>query len=452
LSLEVPEVEEKIGIGVYATKSAGFGGVIRRKPEGFVVEEILTSGERASVAPEVRLSRLGRYLVCVLVKRDWDTLLAVKAVAGQLGVSVERVAFAGIKDTRALTAQHISLYGVRPEEVASVRIRGVRVVPVRYGNEKVSELLFGNRFTILISLIPAKEDEVEKGLNSTKEELLALGGAPNFFGHQRFGTVRPVTHLVGKAIVKGDLEGAVLVFLARSSVYEKPKLREVRDKLFETRNFEEALAGFPRRFSYERLMLKHLVGYPKDFLGAFRRLPLRLRVLFVQAYQSFLFNRSLSERIKRGVSLSEICVGDFVVALDEHGLPMMNGEVAEAGNVSSLNQAIADGKACVAVPLVGFRQSLSEGVEGEIERSVLASDGVSPENFESSLMPEVSVPGGLRAVLTPLIDFTADKPVEDAVDSSHSQLRLQFALRKSSYATVVLREFMKPQNPVEAGF
>jgi tRNA(Glu) U13 pseudouridine synthase TruD len=67
-------------------------------------------------------------------------------------------------------------------------------------------------------------------------------------------------------------------------------------------------------------------------------------------------------------------------------------------------------------------------------------------------MPEVGVPGGLRAVLTPLIDFNADAPVVDVVDSSQSQLRLRFSLRKSSYATVVLREFMKPQNPVEAGF
>jgi tRNA pseudouridine13 synthase len=450
--LDVPEVEKRIGITVYATSSAGFGGVIRRKPDDFVVEEILTSGERASVVPEVQFSRLGRYLVCVLIKRNWDTLLAVKAIAGQLGVSVERVAFAGIKDTRALTAQHISLYGVRPEEVARIRISSVRVVPVRYGNEKICELLFGNRFSILVSSISGAQDEVEKVINSIREELLALGGVPNFFGHQRFGTVRPVTHLVGKAIVKGDLEEAAMVFLARSGEFEKPMLREIRDKLFEAQDFGEALAVFPRRFHYERLMLKHLVGYPGDFLGAFRRLPLRLRVLFVQAYQSFLFNMFLSERIHQSKDWCRVNVGDYVVSLDEHGLPMKNGEVAVFENISGLNDAVVDGKACIAVPLVGFRQCLSGGVEGEIERSVLESEGASPEDFVCSKMREVGVPGGLRTVLTPLIDFCVDKPVVDAVDSSHSQLRLGFSLRKSSYATVVLREFMKPQNPIEAGF
>lgn len=450
--MDVPDVDKKIGISVYATESAGFWGVIRRKPEDFVVEEILTSGERASVLPEVRLSGLGRYLVCVLIKRNWDTLLAVKAVAQHLGVSVERVAFAGIKDTRALTAQHISLYGIRPEEVAHVRIRDVKVVPVWYGSVKISELLFGNRFTISIGSIPFKQDEVAKRANSVQEELFALGGVPNFFGHQRFGTVRPITHLVGKAIVHGDLEEAVMIFLGRSSEYEKAKLKEIRDKLLETKNFEDALVALPRRFLYERLMLRHLVVRPKDFLGAFRRLPLRLRVLFVQAYQSFLFNEFLSERIKRGIELSRVSVGDFVVLFDEHGLPSVKGELASVGNLEELNDSVVKGRACVAVPLVGFRQSLSGGVQGEIEQSVLAREDADGVNFESSIMPEVSVPGGLRAVLTPLIDFSLDEPVADSVDSSQSQLRLRFTLRKSSYATVVLREFMKPKNPVEAGF
>jgi tRNA pseudouridine13 synthase len=450
--LDVPEVEKRIGITVYVTKSAGFGGVIRRKPDDFVVEEILTSGERASVAPEARFSRLGRYLVCVLIKRNWDTLLAVKAVARQLGVSVERVAFAGIKDTRALTAQHISLYGVRPEEVARVRIRGVRVVPVRYSNEKISELLFGNRFNVLISSISAKEDEVARLVSDVQEELLALGGVPNFFGHQRFGTVRPVTHLVGKAIVKGDLEEAALIFLAHSSAFEHPGVKQVRDKLLETRDFEEALAGFPRRFRYERLMLKHLISYPSDFLGALRRLPLRLRMLFVQAYQSFLFNRFLSERINQGADWCRVDVGDCVVALDEYGLPMMKGEVATRDTLSGLSDAVAGGKACVAVPLVGFRQPLSEGVQGEVEAKVLADEGIVPESFRCSVIPEVAGAGGLRAVLSPLIDFEADKPVVDGENPLMCELRLRFALHRGSYATIPLREFMKPQNPVEAGF
>lgn len=450
--MDVPEVDKKIGITAYATKSAGFGGVIRRKSEDFVVEELLTTGERASVAPEAQFSGLGRYLVCVLVKRNWDTLLAVKAIARQLGVSVERVAFAGIKDTRALTAQHISLYGFRPEEVERVRIRDIRVVPVRYSNEKISELLFGNRFNILISAIPAQEDEVTRLVNNVQEELSVLGGVPNFFGHQRFGTVRPVTHLVGKAIVKGDLEEAALVFLTYSTVFENPKVKEVRDRLSETRDFEEALAGFPRRFRYERLILRHLVHHPNDFAGALRRLPLRLRRLFVQAYQSFLFNRFLSERIHKSADWCSANVGDYVVALDEQGLPLKNGEVATTDTLGGPRNTVVGGKACVTLPLMGFRQPMSEDLQGEIEALVLENEGIVRENFRCSVMSEVAAAGGLRTVLSRLIGFEADKPIVNNENSSTCELHLRFALHRGSYATIPLREFMKPQNPVEAGF
>ena len=451
--MNVPEIEKKLGINVYATKTAGFEGVIRREPEDFIVEEILINGAKASVIPVESPSRLDRYLVCVLVKRNWDTLLAVRTIAQQLRVDHERIAIAGIKDTKAVTAQHISLYGVRPEEISCIRIKNARVYPVYYAEEKISvKLLFGNQFSMIINSIPLENSKVEKLVNATKDELSVLGGVPNFFGHQRFGTVRPVTHLVGKAIVEGDLEEAAFIFLAYSGEYEYPAAAEAREKLRETKDLKEAFKGFPTRFKYERFMLKHLVSYPNDFLGAFRKLPRKLRELFVQAYQSYLFNQILSERIGQGIRLNEAYVGDYVTAFEEHGLPSENGEIATAETLSDLNKAVEEGRSCVAIPLIGFKQPLSSGGQGEIEQKILEEENVKPENFKFSAMHEVSATGGLRAVLTPLIEFVADKPIEDALNPLKCKLRLSFALHKGSYATVPLREFMKPQNPIEAGF
>jgi tRNA pseudouridine13 synthase len=451
--LDVPEIEKKLGISVYATKTAGFGGVIRKVPEDFVVEEILTNGSKASVALSERPSRLGRYLVCVLVKRNWDTLLAVRAIAQQLRINHERITIAGIKDTKAVTAQHISLYGVRPEEISRIKIKNARVYPVHYAEEKISSrLLFGNQFTIAIRSIPFERNKVEERVSVTKDELSALGGAPNFFGHQRFGTVRPITHLVGKAIVEGNLAEAAFIFLASPSECEHSAMIEARKKLRETKDFKEALNDFPAHFKYERLMLRHLVSYPNDFLGAFRELPRKLRELFVQAFQSFLFNRFLSERIRQGIGLNEVHVGDFVLSFDEHGLPDKNGETATTESFASLNRAVEEGKACIAIPLVGFKQPVSGGMQKEIEQKFLEEENVKPEDFEATVMHEVAAAGGLRAVLTPLIDFVADSPVQDSGTALACELRLRFALHKGSYATIPLREFMKPQNPVKAGF
>ncbi len=85
-------LDKELGIEVYLTKSLGVGGVIREEVEDFVVEEVLVDGSKAQVDGSVPSKVLGstlqrqRFLLCVLVKRNWDTLIAVKNVAKQLGI------------------------------------------------------------------------------------------------------------------------------------------------------------------------------------------------------------------------------------------------------------------------------------------------------------------------------------------------------------------------------
>ena len=49
---------------------------------------------------------------------------------------------------------------------------------------------------------------------------------------------------------------------------------------------------------------------------------LKLQELFVQAHQSYLFNRFLSERVKQGYFLNKAEVGDYVVGVERSGLPV----------------------------------------------------------------------------------------------------------------------------------
>ena len=65
------------------------------------------------------------------------------------------------------------------------------------------------------------------------------------------------------------------------------------------------ITAFPKQLRFERLMINHLVKKPTDFIGAFIRLPFKLQALFVQAYQSYLFNLFLSERLEKGLSLKK---------------------------------------------------------------------------------------------------------------------------------------------------
>ncbi|MEM2995081.1 MAG: tRNA pseudouridine(13) synthase TruD [Candidatus Bathyarchaeia archaeon] len=457
----VSRLEKLIGLDVYATKSLGIGGVIRQFADDFVVEEILVDGSKAEINPvetECRVLRSAsvenRFLLCVLVKRNWDIFLALRAVAERLGLNPEKIDVAGIKDAKALTAQHITIEGATVETVKKVNVKDIEIRPLGYCRERLSPYyLFGNSFQITIRAISHSKSAIKKRITRTVRELETLGGMPNFFGHQRFGLTRPITHLVGKALVQGNLKKAVMLFLAKPSPHENPKSRQARRQLWKTQNFKQALKNFPKQLRYERLMLKHLTQKPEDFAGAFKKLPDKLQRLFPQAYQSYLFNKFLSKRLANGIPLNRVEVGDYVVNVQRNGLPMPSmRRIVQTETLKEINEAIKAGKTRLALPLIGFRQKPSQGVQGEIEKQILAEEGITPENFKIPFMPEISSKGELRTALAPIGNFQLKEVSDDEANSNKNKAKISFTLHRGSYATVLLREIIKPRNPIKTGF
>ena len=457
--MSVPKIDKALNIKVYATETLGTGGAIRQCVEDFAVEEVLVDGSQAKIektseshALRATLSKQG-FLLCVLVKRNWDTFIAIKNIARQLGMSQERISIAGIKDAKAVTAQHITIEHGAIEDMAKVNVKDVEIRPVGYFRDKLSPYyLLGNNFRITITAINLTEQTIKRRIATAMQELEAVGGIPNFFGHQRFGTTRPITHRVGEAIVKGNFENAAMLFLAEPSVYEHPESRQARRELQLTQDFKQALQNFPRQLRYERLMLAHLVEKPRDFVGAFKRLPVKLQALFVQAYQSFLFNCFLSERIRSGFALNRAEVGDHVVNVERSGLQVRAGKLVDAADRAETNEAVRMGKMRVALPLVGVRQRLSQGAMGQIEQHVLDAEGVKQKDFDVNAIPEISGKGGLRAIVSPIQNFKVHNISRIAGNLKEHQATLEFMLLRGSYATVLLREIMKPKNPIKAGF
>jgi tRNA pseudouridine13 synthase len=458
--LRVPRIDKLLSIDVYATETTGIGGVIRESVDDFVVEEVLVDGSKAEIEKSAESRVLGaspsrqRYLLCVLVKRNWDTFIALRNIAKQLGISQRQIHIAGIKDAKAVTAQHITVENCSMEDASKVNVKDIEIRPVGYFRDKLSPYyLLGNNFSIRIKAIKRSESTIEKRITETARALDAIGGIPNFFGHQRFGTTRPITHLVGKAIVEGDFEEAAMLFLAKPSVHEHPSSRNARTELQSTQDFKQALQNFPKQLRFERLMLRHLVEKPNDFVGAFKRLPVKLQALFVQAYQSYLFNRFLSERIKNGFSLNKAEVGDYLVSVERSGLPMVNVvKVVGAETVTEANELVETGRMRVALPLIGIKQRFSQGAMGQIERRILEEEGIQTENFRVNAIPVASGRGGLRAVVSPIQGFKLHG-ISACVDHCREhQADSSFMLLRGSYATVLLREIMKPSNPISSGF
>ncbi len=456
--MSVSEIDKLLGIEVYASKAEGIGGSIRESVDDFVVEEVLVDSSKASVNGEVSKKVLGstlqkqRFLLCVLIKRNWDTFIAVKNISKSLGIDQTRVQFAGIKDAKAITAQHISIENITMEEAGKIDVKDVQVLPIGYVREMLSLFyLLGNNFTITIKSVENSESQVEKRISQNMLELESIGGVPNFFGHQRFGTTRPITHLVGKALVQGDFEAAAMLFLAKPSIHEHPASRQARQELLSSGNFMQAQQNFPKQLRFERMMINHLADNPGDYVGAFQSLPVKLQALFVQAHQSYLFNRFLSERVKHGLPLNEALEGDYIVGVERSGLPMTAVfKIVTHENISEVNSQVKAGRLRVALPIFGVKQKLSQGIMGKIENEVLEQEGVEAENLRFNVLSRAGGKGGLRAAITPVKDFKLQSVSASA--NAGCMAKLSFMLLRGSYATVVLREIMKPSDPIAAGF
>jgi len=453
----VPDIDRLLGIDVYATQTGGIGGKIRDTVENFQVEEVLVDGSKAHITPlNEEPCALGasferqRQLLCILVKQNWDNFIATKNVAIQLGLDKNSIQIAGIKDAKAITAQHITIENSAIEDTAKVNIPGIQIRPIGYIRNPMSVYyLLGNHFKIKITNLTLNQTKVNTEVSQTIDEITQLGGIPNFYGHQRFGTTRPITHHVGKAIIEGNFEEAVLLFLAKPSPDEHYESRQARVELQQTCDFKTALEHYPKQLRYERLILKYLNEKPNDFTRAFNVLPLKLQILFVQAYQSYLFNRFLSERVKTGLPLNNAEIGDFVVGVERNGLPMVNmAQTVTVQNQTKINNAIAIGKMRLALPIVGFKQKLSSGLMGELEQRVLQQEAVDMNGFRVTANSKLGNRGSLRTALTPVKNF---KPL-NTQKTTENMISLEFMLFRGCYATVLLREIIKPQNPITAGF
>ena len=141
-----------------------------------------------------------------------------------------------------------------------------------------------------------------------------------------------------------------------------------------------------------------------------------------------------------------------MVAVERSGLPLITvSKKLTEENLSSVNEQIKDGKTRVALPIIGFRQKLSLGVMGQIEKEVLEEEEIKFEDPQINVLSRVVGKGGLRTAVTPIRDFKLQKVTADA-GGKDCQAELSFMLLRGSYATVVLREIMKPKNPITAGF
>ena len=409
----------------YITSQEGIGGEIRRKYEDFYVEEI----------PESQPSGNGPNTWIYIEKIGRNTLDVVIDIAREYKLSRKRMGFAGMKDKAAVTRQWICVSNMEVENLKDLeeKLYNVKILKITKNEKKLRiGQLIGNKFNILIRNTSNPENDARKAqdiLSKLKEV-----GTPNYYGWQRFGKKRPNTHIVGKFLVQNDLKGAVDSYIGNPYPDEQEHIRNAR-RLYDKGEFYEAYQNMPAGMRYEKMMLKELMKEyhkkqildDKSYIKALRSLPKPLSRMFVHAYQSFLFNKAVSERVKLGIN--KYVEGDIIIDNDEH--------LIHEFEVDGIQEQINNFQAHVTAPLYGSKAPLAKGKIGEIERRILYEENLKQEDFIVPKMPKLGSHGLRRAIRFKIWDTTVEHTDEGVL--------LGFSIPKGCYATAVLREVMKAE-------
>ncbi|MEM2109831.1 MAG: tRNA pseudouridine(13) synthase TruD [Candidatus Odinarchaeota archaeon] len=435
--------ERIMGMNFYATSCEGLKGRIRRTPGEFIVEEIDKNGFKWCVDGETfRLGEKERFIHFTLVKEGYDTPAALRVISKRTGIRLKFLSYAGLKDKFAKTAQRISVPGGFLDKLKNFKHEMIKIKDLTYNKQNIMiGDLGGNGFKIKLVFADDEENMRDK-LLLIREEIFKLGGVPNFYGHQRFGTIRCVNHQIGKLILRRRFEDAVKLFLTFKGVRESESGKNFRENILS--QLEEGVdSRAPGFLFYESAMLKYLKKKPGDYKGCFLTLSKNISRLFVHSYQSYLFNLTLSERWGKNIPLNEAVKGDIILE-SVNGFPKYRRVMS--GELGDVNSKVKSGKYRVVLPVIGYDSKLPDGETGECVLKILNNEKIKFEDFYIEEAPSLSSPGDYRMILSPVYNF------EIEYDEGERAAWLCFDLEKGCYATVVVREFLKKSAFYEVGY
>jgi tRNA pseudouridine13 synthase len=199
--------------------------------------------------------------------------------------------------------------------------------------------------------------------------------------------------------------------------------------------FRDGAALLPPYQDVERIVALRLDRSPTEYVEAMRGISISLRRLYTQAYQSYIFNRTLSLALQRELDISRVEKGDNWGEVSDDRLRLKKAH--------GVREAMLDG-AVPLVQLVGYAYRNYGSRFDRCVEDVLQSEGVSARDFYVKEMQEVSVEGGFRRPHMTVMDSSYSVNSESAI--------MEFTLARGEYATVLIREALKPADPALAGF
>ncbi|PWW80073.1 tRNA pseudouridine synthase D [Tuber magnatum] len=435
--------------------------------------------------------------------------------------------FAGNKDRRAVTVSWFSAYKVRAERLAQLnqgegRLRGCHLGNFCYKDTGLGlGDLCGNEFVITLrECVSSDKSKSLEEVVGTAMQRVKETGFMNYFGLQRFGSHGVGTWEVGVEMLKGNWRGAVEKILSYDpailekdddSVSTEEKSRAQACHVFlTTYDFQKAVELIPRRSNAERAILTSFRdrgieanehGGRLDYMAALQAVPRKMRTIYLHAFQSFVWNYVVTERIAWG---TKVLPGDLVMAeattaatnkapkpatpddlpeIDQDGEVVIHAPPDDTG-VASTNpgeekfkraralskEEAESGKYTIkdiVLPTPGWDIIYPQNALMEIYSRVMKEHELDPLNMKRNHR-ETSLPGSYRHVIGTFINGEANyeirkyhgdeqivktdleviKEKEAVIEGAgkgdeKTAVVLRFQLGTSTYATMALRELMK---------
>ncbi|KAF2715800.1 pseudouridine synthase-like protein TruD/Pus7 [Pleomassaria siparia CBS 279.74] len=445
----------------------------------------------------------GEYLHFTLYKENKDTMEVIGFLGSKLNNGSKGFGWAGTKDRRACTVQRISVKRQTADRMNHLNklLFNAAIGDFEFLPHDLSlGDLMGNEFVITLRNCRFQN---EQGLDfSQRVELahevvskavkdFADKGYINYYGLQRFGTFAASTDTVGLKLLQEDLKGAIDDLLTYSEVAlaaadstdvhstvlvsQDDRNRAKALDIWKTKqDGSRALAILPKKFSAERNIIQHLSSKNsrsgkhdrvQDWQGALMCVPRNLRLMYVHAYQSLVWNVAAGKRWT--LFGSQVVEGDLVL-VHEHkdkeagsASPILdtidqNGE--EVINPSGENSGIADedmferarplsaseaasGKYSVfdiVLPQPGFDVEYPKNAVGKFYEEFMGSEKggrLNPHKMRRSWR-EISLSGGYRKFLSkPLGELSFEirqyeKEEEQFVETDLQKLKLDRSIPK----------------------
>jgi len=382
---------------------------LKQTPYDFIVEEI----------PNIDIFKEKKeHAIFILEKQEMDTFEALRLISNNLLISLFEIGYAGLKDKHGLTKQYISI--PTKYNITSKKIEKIKLEFVGYYNKKIKiGDLNGNRFTITVRNIQKGDTP---GIYSRAKTISEIG-VPNYFDSQRFGSVIH-KEFIARYLIQKNYEQAVKIFLTKYLKTERKRIKDEKRKILASWN------------NFEKIDIKNNVFKSvtneykknKNWLEAYRKIPPNLRELFLNAYQSYLWNECIKEIFKRIVGKERLYHIDYNIGYLIFYKKLIDTEIK---------------KIPITFQTISPSMKFSSDFEEEIINYVLSIENINLEDLDIEKETSNFFKTRKREVILKPQEFTISNLELDEINDKGKKKRykiiLSFILPKGSYATIITK-------------